>query len=87
MAMWKDVVAWAGDGERCLGLFRSDVHMPQRGLPPDTPSAEWCFIPLSDMLLTVGSGLVGITAEGVFAANRSGHERKSLAKCYKKSAD
>lgn len=86
IAMWKDIVAWAGDGERSLGLFRSDAHMPQRGLPPDAPPAEWCFIPLSDMLLTVGSGLVGITAEGVFAANRSGHERKSLAKCYKRPA-
>mmetsp|Transcript_49963 Transcript_49963/g.139982 ORF Transcript_49963/g.139982 Transcript_49963/m.139982 type:complete len:639 (-) Transcript_49963:3-1919(-) len=87
-AMWKDVVSWAGDSEPGLRLFMADHQNLQRGLAPTAPPAQWCFIPMSDLLLTVGSGLVGFTAEGVFAANRRGHERKSLAKCYKpKAAD
>eukprot|EP00927_Polykrikos_kofoidii_P018318 TRINITY_DN18477_c0_g1_i1.p1 TRINITY_DN18477_c0_g1~~TRINITY_DN18477_c0_g1_i1.p1 ORF type:complete len:339 (-),score=46.50 TRINITY_DN18477_c0_g1_i1:211-1083(-) len=97
-AMWKDVATWACNKdqelERALSLFRADspgtshgiaVGGNTRGLPVGFPPAEWAFIPVSDLFLTVGEGLVGISTEGIFAANRRGHERKSLAKCYKKS--
>eukprot|EP00929_Paragymnodinium_shiwhaense_P021975 TRINITY_DN14186_c0_g1_i3.p1 TRINITY_DN14186_c0_g1~~TRINITY_DN14186_c0_g1_i3.p1 ORF type:complete len:170 (+),score=41.73 TRINITY_DN14186_c0_g1_i3:309-818(+) len=86
-SLWKDIVAWAGENERALMLFRADHQATPRGLEPGTPPAEWCFIPMSDLVLVVGAGLVGITAEGVFCANRAGFQRKSLAKLYKPKDD
>eukprot|EP00933_Yihiella_yeosuensis_P025623 TRINITY_DN19874_c0_g1_i1.p1 TRINITY_DN19874_c0_g1~~TRINITY_DN19874_c0_g1_i1.p1 ORF type:complete len:587 (-),score=158.48 TRINITY_DN19874_c0_g1_i1:137-1897(-) len=95
--LWKDIAAWAeglgGGSARALRLFRADHQTSKtfgweakesRGLEPGAPPAEWAFIPMSDLLLVVGDGLVGLTAEGVFADNPPGHKRLSLAECYRK---
>lgn len=99
--LWKDIVAWSAgtDAERVLGLFRTDHQTSKtfgwdskaeaaasRGLEPGTPPGEWSFVPVSDLLLLVGEGIVGITAEGMFADKPGGYKRMSLAQCYKKSA-
>jgi len=74
-ALWRDVVEWANQNgcERHLGLFSSD---PVRGPDGDFGPApdQWCFVPQTDLLLIVGDGLAGITAEGTFADSRPGHE-------------
>lgn len=85
--LWKDIAAWAQQsGEpvalQGLVLFRAEpppegVPWPARGLPPGPP-CEWAFAPAADLLLLVGEGLVGVTAEGVFTDNRAGHERRSF---------
>uniref|UniRef100_A0A7S3VXZ6 Uncharacterized protein n=1 Tax=Strombidinopsis acuminata TaxID=141414 RepID=A0A7S3VXZ6_9SPIT len=97
--LWKDIVAWAQktDTERVLRLFKADTQTPKtfgwdgkamanvpRGMDPDTPPAEWSFVPVSDLLLVVGEGLIGMTIEGMFADNNPGHKRKTLMQCYKK---
>eukprot|EP00747_Dinoflagellata_sp_TGD_P060446 gnl/TRDRNA2_/TRDRNA2_152033_c0_seq1.p1 gnl/TRDRNA2_/TRDRNA2_152033_c0~~gnl/TRDRNA2_/TRDRNA2_152033_c0_seq1.p1 ORF type:complete len:644 (+),score=138.57 gnl/TRDRNA2_/TRDRNA2_152033_c0_seq1:48-1934(+) len=89
-AMWKDVATWAGQGGEAdaeaahgLELFRAEPN--PRDLATDQSPAEWAFIPMSDLMLIIGEGLVGITSEGVFAKNRRGHKPKSLASCYKKA--
>merc|ERR1740123_1313485 len=69
----------AGQG---LIFFQSEpppegVNWPARGLPPGPP-CEWAFAPAVDLLLIVGEGAVGITAEGIFADNRSGHKRRTF---------
>ncbi|CAJ1399957.1 unnamed protein product [Effrenium voratum] len=95
-ALWKDVLRWAeGKEDRCLGLFKADVQTPQtfgwagrskapRGLDPDFPACEWAFVPMSDLLLTVAEGIIGITSEGVFADNFQGHQRFTLEEYYEK---
>jgi len=93
--MWKDIVKIVeeaeGDVKRGLQLFRADsapsVGPPSRGLMDGTLPAEWAFIPMSDLLLVIGDSVIGITNEGVFADNRSGYKRLSLADCYKKKGD
>jgi len=86
-ALWKDMVVWALQTEPELAgqgliFFQSEpppegVNWPARGLPPGPP-CEWAFAPATDLLLVVGEGAVGITAEGIFADNRSGHKRRSF---------
>lgn len=44
--------------QEALGLFQAE----QAG-----GAVQWAFVPAADVLLLVGDGLVGITAEGVFA--------------------
>lgn len=67
-ALWEDVAAWAreNDAERHLGLFTSEGA--------NAATDQWAFVPQADLLLIVGDGMVGLTAEGVFADNRPGHE-------------
>lgn len=86
-ALWQDIASWAEDTEaaRGLGLFRADHQTPrtfgwdrrqgaaQGGVPEE--ASDWAFIPVADLLLVVGEGIVGITAEGVFADNAAGHRR------------
>jgi len=84
-SLWKDIVGWA-EGDRSLALFRDDTQAAMNaGCGSDSaPSApSWSFIPMSDLFLVVGDGLVGLTAEGIYADNPRGHKRQSLAKCYK----
>eukprot|EP00438_Fugacium_kawagutii_P029748 Skav215802 [mRNA] locus=scaffold3885:118882:121384:+ [translate_table: standard] len=90
--LWKEILKWAESNaanQRCLGLFKADVQTPQtfgwagrskaiRGLDPDFPLCEWAFVPMSDLLLAVAEGIVGITSEGIFADNFPGHQRFSL---------
>eukprot|EP00971_Amphidinium_carterae_P196207 3892896-Amphidinium_carterae.1 len=85
-------------GDRALRLFKSDHQTPKtfgwegkdgaaaaaRGLPPDAPPSEWAFVPVTDVLLIVGQGLVGITAEGIFSLNPAGRKRRSYMDCFKK---
>lgn len=88
-----------GDAERGLGLFKADHQTPEtfgwdgkveaqtaasRGLEPGTPPADWAFVPVMDLLLILAEGLIGITAEGVFADSPTGHKRIPFALCYKK---
>lgn len=101
-ALWKEVVQWAERGEtaRALMLFRADkqtsttfgwadgsASKASRGLDPETPPCDWAFVPMADLLLTVGEGVVGITAEGVFADSVSGHQRFTLAEYKEKVGD
>jgi len=98
--LWKDITKWLAGNEleRVLGLFTADTQGPKtfgwdnkageaavaRGLEPGTPPAEWSFVPVTDLLLVVGDGIVGATSEGIFAAaNMLGHKRLTLAQCYK----
>jgi len=100
--LWKDIAKWATntDVERVFGLFRAEHQTAKtfgwdnkaeptvaRGMEPGTPQAEWSFVPVSDLLLVVGEGLVGITVEGVFGETPAGHKRLALAQCYKRSGD
>ena len=55
-----------------------------RGLEPGRRPPDWSFVPVTDLMLVVGEGLVGITTEGVFAEKPRGTERQSLKECYKK---
>lgn len=98
--LWKDICKWAqgSECERVLGLFKADHQTAKtfgwdlkgadqsapRGMEPGTPPADWSFVPVSDLLLVVGEGLVGITSEGLYADNPSGHKRLSLEQCFKK---
>eukprot|EP00931_Biecheleriopsis_adriatica_P040899 TRINITY_DN23425_c0_g1_i1.p1 TRINITY_DN23425_c0_g1~~TRINITY_DN23425_c0_g1_i1.p1 ORF type:complete len:110 (+),score=30.06 TRINITY_DN23425_c0_g1_i1:139-468(+) len=91
MLLWKDVTSW--NDERVLGLFRADAKISgcdgkeaatTRGLEPCSKPAEWSFVPITDLFLAVGEGLVGITTEGIFADKSKGSKRKSLKECYKK---
>lgn len=92
--LWKEVLLAEGES-RCLGLFKADVQTPQtfgwagrskapRGLEPDFPLCEWAFVPMSDLLLAVAEGIVGITSEGIFADNFPGHQRFTLEELYEK---
>ncbi|CAJ1434241.1 unnamed protein product, partial [Effrenium voratum] len=97
LLLWKDVVSWVQrtDANRYLGLFRADhqnaktfgwdgKEMPSRGLEPGRVPPEWSFVPVTDLFLLVGEGLVGITTEGIFADKTKGQGRRSLKECYKK---
>lgn len=48
------------EAREALALFRAEGGAVSEG-----PS-QWAFVPGADVLLTVGEGLVGVTAEGVF---------------------
>ncbi|CAE7278019.1 unnamed protein product [Symbiodinium microadriaticum] len=87
--LWKHILKWEGSDSRCLGLFKADAQTPQtfgwagrskstRGLDPDLAPCEWAFVPMSDLLLVVGEGIVGITSEGIFSAHFPGHQRFTL---------
>ncbi|CAK0902984.1 unnamed protein product [Prorocentrum cordatum] len=98
--LWKEIVRGAAgtDAERVLGLFRADKQSARtfgwenkgeqnpasRGLDPDTPPCEWAFVPITDLLLVVGEGVIGVTAEGLLANNPSGHKRVPPIQCFKK---
>lgn len=96
-ALWKDVVSWAikggagSEAERVLGLFRSDQQTSK--LKADAPKDgeeskfEWSFVPASDLILVTGEGLVGITAEGVFADFPGGRRRLTFADCFKRPGE
>lgn len=77
-ALWRDIAEWArgseGDLARHLQLFTAE---PAPSPGPEAPPEEWAFVPAADMLLLVGEGVVGITAEGLFAEKKPGHERMS----------
>lgn len=73
--MWTEVADWAKQEglERHLGLFTAEpVRQPDGDLAP--PTDQWCFVPAVDLLLVVGDGIVGTTAEGAFADNPRFHE-------------
>lgn len=62
--LWKDFAEWASspevDAKRQLALFAGGAELEGGS------SADWAFVPASDLLLVLGEGIVGITAEGVF---------------------
>lgn len=97
--LWKDIASWAEHTEihRYLGLFRADHQSSKtfgwdgkelpgrtRGLEPSKNPPDWSFVPVTDLFLVVGEGLVGITTEGIFAEKPKGQGRSSLKECYKK---
>jgi len=99
--LWKDVSKWAAVGhlERSLSLFRADHQTSKtfgwdgreaasvsRGLEPGSPPQEWAFIPVADLLLVVGEGIIGITTEGMFSEAQPGHKRLEFAQCFKTKA-
>ena len=57
-------------GGRFLSLFTAEP-------PADGTEAldEWAFVPVADIFLVVGEGIVGITAEGIGADAKPGHDR------------
>eukprot|EP00928_Gymnodinium_smaydae_P001717 TRINITY_DN10616_c0_g5_i1.p2 TRINITY_DN10616_c0_g5~~TRINITY_DN10616_c0_g5_i1.p2 ORF type:complete len:629 (-),score=151.92 TRINITY_DN10616_c0_g5_i1:93-1979(-) len=81
VAIWREIAEWARADPslaRCLELFTADtggrVYI-QPGIEVGEGPAEWAFVPATDVLLVLGEGLVGITAEGAFAENTAGHEK------------
>lgn len=83
VALWRDVAAWAEQtgAEDHLKLFRAEMPGPAdapREHIPGLPGAEWAFVPASDLLLTVGEGIVGVTAEGIAADSMPGYRRESF---------
>lgn len=79
-ALWRDIAAWArkeGEAERHLQLFTSE-STGQDSLA-DSTADEWAFVPATDMLLTVGDSLVGITAEGMFVEKSADQKRLTFA--------
>jgi len=77
-ALWKDIAEWARtpevSAERHLQLFTAEPAAADAAA-----TDEWAFVPAADVLLIVGESLVGITAEGIFADNKPGHDRMSWA--------
>jgi hypothetical protein len=49
-----------GDSRKHLDLFRAET----KSINSDSDEATWAFIPAMDLLLTVGDGMLTITAEG-----------------------
>ncbi|CAE7599810.1 kidins220 [Symbiodinium sp. CCMP2592] len=80
-ALWKDITEWAkgeGDCARHLNLFTAEPPAN----PDETAEApeEWAFVPAADIFLVVGEGIVGITAEGLGAADaKPGHDRMTYS--------
>lgn len=81
-ALWKDIAEWArgeGDAARPLSLFTAEATVSPEGAEVP-PTDEWAFVPASDLLLVLAEGIVGITAEGLGAADaKPGHERMTFA--------
>lgn len=85
-AIWKEVAEWAQkeELERQLALFTAEppgLFDPAQGSEP----AQWAFVPAADLLLAIGEGLVGNTAEGWFANGGPGHERRSFEAALKRA--
>jgi len=55
------------EAQGALALFRGDVVSAGGTSEAEQP---WCFVPAADLLLVVGEGIVGITAEGAFVATK-----------------
>eukprot|EP00930_Biecheleria_cincta_P039841 TRINITY_DN27343_c0_g2_i1.p1 TRINITY_DN27343_c0_g2~~TRINITY_DN27343_c0_g2_i1.p1 ORF type:complete len:640 (-),score=124.67 TRINITY_DN27343_c0_g2_i1:63-1982(-) len=81
-AIWSDIAEWArgeGDAARPLSLFTAEATTSPEGAEVP-PTDEWAFVPASDLLLVLAEGIVGITAEGLGAADaKPGHERITFA--------
>eukprot|EP00927_Polykrikos_kofoidii_P047604 TRINITY_DN41858_c0_g1_i1.p1 TRINITY_DN41858_c0_g1~~TRINITY_DN41858_c0_g1_i1.p1 ORF type:complete len:651 (+),score=136.23 TRINITY_DN41858_c0_g1_i1:215-2167(+) len=84
-AIWKDVTEWARTDlatAQHLELFTSEptgrVYVA-RGIDMGDQPSQWAFVPAMDILLIVGEGIVGFTAEGIFADNVIGHEKMPFA--------
>eukprot|EP00746_Dinoflagellata_sp_MGD_P068294 gnl/MRDRNA2_/MRDRNA2_28132_c0_seq1.p1 gnl/MRDRNA2_/MRDRNA2_28132_c0~~gnl/MRDRNA2_/MRDRNA2_28132_c0_seq1.p1 ORF type:complete len:1293 (-),score=205.04 gnl/MRDRNA2_/MRDRNA2_28132_c0_seq1:9-3779(-) len=65
--MWREHVEYAAakggmEAAIALQLFTEDGVAAK----PGSKEAKWAFVPAADLLLAVGDGLVGITADGVF---------------------
>jgi len=78
VSLWRDVAAWISksDAKDHLRLFSAEPVGQPDG-PMDAVSSifgdpEWAFVPATDMLLTVGEGIVGVTAEGFMADGPQG---------------
>jgi len=81
-ALWKDVTAWATEQEidSPLLLFRAEPsgRVDTTGaIHPRGPEAEWALIPATDLLVTVGEGIVGVTVEGITANGPKGFLRET----------
>ncbi|CAE7227401.1 Rbm17 [Symbiodinium sp. CCMP2456] len=79
MVLWRDTAPWVGDGFlQHLRLFQASDAGP--GIDDET---KWAFVPATDLLLLVGEGLVGCTAEGCFVQSDSGAARKPFLEALK----
>jgi len=82
-ALWRDVTEWVrgpGDAERHLQLFTAEPSgraglLRAAGGDAANQADEWAYVPAVDIFLVLCEGIFGITAEGMFAENRAGHER------------
>jgi len=79
VSLWRDVAAWVSksDMKDHLRLFTAEPVGHPDG-PTDAVSnifggAEWAFVPATDILLIVGEGIVGVTAEGFMADGPPGY--------------
>lgn len=77
VALWRDIVKWAeqNDAVSHLRLFRDSTSCESAG----EQDIQWAFVPASDILLTLGEGIVGITREGLMARGPSGYVRESFS--------
>eukprot|EP00929_Paragymnodinium_shiwhaense_P075073 TRINITY_DN38390_c0_g1_i1.p1 TRINITY_DN38390_c0_g1~~TRINITY_DN38390_c0_g1_i1.p1 ORF type:complete len:651 (-),score=170.69 TRINITY_DN38390_c0_g1_i1:49-2001(-) len=99
--LWKDIAKWAERGSsdaagRGLSLFKADHQTSKtfgwenkEGASSEVPAekSDWAFLPLADLFLVVGDGLVGLTSEGLFAESPASHKRRKVGECYKKPGE
>merc|ERR1712137_1353659 len=74
--LWQDVAVWAKTSglERHLELFTAD-----RSDSNNTDTEEWAFVPGADLMLAIGAGIIGLSAEGVFLEALQGAPNSSKA--------
>ena len=65
-------------GARFLSLFTAEPPVALDGTEAPLVD-EWAFVPVGDIFLVVGEAIVGITAEGLGADAKPGHDRMSFS--------
>lgn len=74
--LWHDMTIWASqecDVSRNFELFKFEKG------PTGLETMEWAFIPATDLLLLVGEGMVGCSAEGLFTTEEKSGRRSFFA--------
>jgi len=74
--LWHDMTIWLDrecDASRHFELFKFEKG------PASIEAMEWAFIPATDLLLLVGEGMVGCSAEGLFTSEEKSGRRSFYA--------
>eukprot|EP00434_Breviolum_minutum_P003712 symbB.v1.2.003267.t1/scaffold117.1/size318901/6 len=80
VALWQDITEWVktdAQGPRFLSLFTAEPPVAPDGTEAPLVD-EWAFVPATDIFLVVGEGIVGVTAEGIGADAKPGHDRMTF---------
>lgn len=83
-ALWRDVADWArkeANAEHHLELFTAEPSLAGAATSEEKAPKEaaWAYLPAMDLLLVVGEGILGITAEGAFTESGPASERRTFA--------